>query len=60
MKRMLILLTALLMPTLVFASSSGQLLNLRMTSQPIAIVTLILFIIAYLFVINFLCVKYFF
>ncbi len=52
MKRMLILLTALLMPTLVFASSSGQLLNLRMTSQPIAIVTLILFIIAYLFVIT--------
>lgn len=51
MQRMLLLLSALFIPSLCLASGSGgELLNLHITSEPIAILTLVLFVFAYLLV----------
>ena len=50
MRRIVLSILLILMPILSFASSSESLLNLHMTSEPIAILTLVLFAIAYLFV----------
>ncbi len=50
MKRILVLFILSFLPILSFASSSTPLLNLHMTSEPIAIFTLFLFGLAYLFV----------
>lgn len=50
MRRILFSILLLFTPLLTFASSSTPLLNLHMTSEPIALLTLVLFGVAYLFV----------
>lgn len=50
MHKILAFLTATFLPMISYASSSEKLLNLHMTTEPLGIATLVLFIVAYLFV----------